>query len=474
MSESFASLHESLRCFGQMHLLEGWESLPSTQQAKFAAQLRGIDFSALQQLYQKRETASHSLNLNKITPIPVETVGSASFASEQTRGVGHEALHRGEVAALVVAGGQGSRLGFEKPKGMYPVGPISRASLFQIHAEKVLALSRRHKRPVPFLVMTSPATDDETRVFFEENRHFGLDPGEVHFFQQGTMPALEIATGRLLLEKPGELFLSPNGHGGTLTALAESGLLAKLKDRGIRQIFYFQVDNPLVSLCDPVFVGRHIETRSEVSSKVVFKERPEEKVGVLALVEGRKAIVEYSDLPIEMTKLRDANGELQLRAGNPAIHLFSVEFLDRLTSRTGTSGGLTFHIARKKVPHYDPTTKAIVTPATENALKFEMFIFDALPLAERWLVLQTLREEEFAPLKNAEGPDSPQTVHALMVNRAARWLEAAGAKVARTPERALPYPIEISPLYALDMAELEGKLPPGFEVTGPTYLTSSD
>src|SRR5262249_9454643 len=156
-----------------------------------------------------------------------------------------EALRRGEVAALVVAGGQGSRLGFEHPKGLYPIGPVSDKSLFQIHAEKVLALQRRHKAAVPFLVMTSPATHAETEQFFSEHSYFGLPVEEVYFFSQGTMPALDLATGRLLLEAPGRLFASPNGHGGTLTALADSGLLGQLRRRGVRHLFYFQVDNPL-------------------------------------------------------------------------------------------------------------------------------------------------------------------------------------------------------------------------------------
>src|SRR5262249_20072152 len=152
----------------------------------------------------------------------------------------------GEVAVLVVAGGQGSRLGFDHAKGMFPIGPVSHKSLFQIHAEKVLALSRRHGRPIPLLVMTSPATDAEPRAFFEQHRHFGLPGDQMSFFEQGTMPALDLATGKLLLEAPGRLFTSPNGHGGTLLALADSGLLDRLRARGIRQVFYFQVDNPLV------------------------------------------------------------------------------------------------------------------------------------------------------------------------------------------------------------------------------------
>lgn len=468
MSDIPSDLFDRLRVYQHEHVLAGWNALSDAERAAFVEQLRGIDFPQLQALYAKRnESQAGSISRERLEPIPVEPVDAVSNTS---RRIGEEALRRGEVAALLVAGGQGSRLGFEKPKGMYPVGPVSKASLFQIHAEKLLALGNRFGKPIPLLVMTSPATDADTKSYFEENKYFGLSPENIFFFQQGTMPALDIETGRLLLEKPGVLFLSPNGHGGTLTALAEKNLIRELRNRGVRHVFYFQVDNPLVNICDPAFVGRHIETQSEASSKVVFKERAEEKVGVLALVEKRCSIVEYSDLPAALSAERDEAGSLRYRAGNPAIHLFSVDFLDRITSRTGTAGGLAFHIARKKVPHYDAATGSCVSPEKENALKFEMFIFDALPLAERWLVVQTRREEEFAPLKNMSGADSPQTVHDLMVDRFARWLDRAGVPVPRGTDGKPVHPLEVSPLFALDADELKCKLSSGFRVAGPTLL----
>ena len=199
-----------------------------------------------------------------------------------------------------MAGGQGSRLGFEHPKGMYAIGPVTGKSLFQIHAEKVLALRHRYGRPVPLLVMTSHTNDAETRAFFQEHGNFGLPDDELIFFTQGTMPAVDLATGKLLMESRGRLFTSPNGHGGTLTALADRGLLDQLGSRGIRHIFYFQVDNPLVKVADPVFLGHHLAARAEVSSKIVPKRGPDDKVGNLVLVDGRQAMIEYSDLPAEM------------------------------------------------------------------------------------------------------------------------------------------------------------------------------
>lgn len=437
-------------------MLAGWDDLTAGERESLVAQLAGIDFAELDALYRRKDEP-HTLlpPRDRIAPLPP----TASAATAAERACGEEALRRGEVAALLVAGGQGSRLGFDKPKGMYPVGPVSSASLFQVHAEKVLALSRRYGKPVPLLVMTSPATHDDTETYFREHRHFGLSANDVFFFQQGTMPSLDFATGKLLLEKRGRVFLSPNGHGGTLTALSESGLLADMKARGIRHVFYFQVDNPLVKIGDPDFLGRHVAAESEVSSKFVVKEDPAEKAGVLAVIDGKCGIIEYSDLSAEMAAEREPDGTLRFRAGSPAIHIFAVSFLERVAAE----GGLKYHVAKKKVPHFDAATGQNVEPKTENALKFEMFIFDVLPMARRWLAVETPRAEEFAPLKNATGADSPETVRRALLNLYGGWLEKAGVATNG-------HPVEVSPLFALDAAELAAKLRRGFEVNGPVHL----
>ena len=447
----------------QDHLILGWDSLSPSQRVDLVAQLAGIDFAELKALFKRKDEPHGVLpSRKKLAPIPVVN----AEASPAERAIGEDALRRGEVAALLVAGGQGSRLGFEKPKGMFPIGPVSNSTLFQFHAEKVLSLSRRFGKPIPLLVMTSPATHADTEDFFREQKFFGLAESDVTFFQQGTMPALDLATGKLLLEAPGKLFLSPNGHGGTITALAETGLLPEIKARGVTHVFYFQVDNPLVKICDPSFLGRHIAANSEASSKVVFKEKSEEKVGVLAVVDGKCGIIEYSDLPSAMADEREPDGTLRFRAGSPAIHLFSVPFLERVTSR---DSGLAFHVAKKKVDYFDQAACRVVKPTGENALKFEKFVFDALPMAERWLAVATPRAEEFAPLKNATGADTPDDVKRAIVALHAGWLKQAGID-------ANGHAVEVSPLYALDADQLMGKVtqsPPtavgGLE--GPTCFT---
>lgn len=454
---------QRLQKFGQEHVLAFWERLADAERSGLLEQLRKIDLEQMNKLYAQREQGLALPPLERVEPVPVVRLGADKRSARQ---FGEESLRRGEVAVLLVAGGQGSRLGFEHPKGMYAIGPVSGKSLFQIHAEKVLALRRRYGKPVPFLVMTSPINYDETRTYFAQKRHFGLPGEEVIFFQQGTMPALDQETGRLLLEAPGRLFTSPNGHGGTLLALADTGLLDRLRGQGVRHIFYFQVDNPLVKVADPAFLGQHCSARAEVSSKVVAKISPEDKLGIIVALDGRCVIIEYSDLPREMARQTDAQAALRYWAGSPAIHIFDVDFLDRTTRG---QAGIPFHVARKKVPFVDAAGSK-VAPTKENALKFEMFVFDVLPRAERWTVMETSRKEEFEPLKNATGPDSPQTVQQALGNLAADWLEQAGVTVPRRPEGHAAVPLEVSPLFALDAEELAAKVDRGLRVEGPLYL----
>jgi UDP-N-acetylglucosamine/UDP-N-acetylgalactosamine diphosphorylase len=330
----------------------------------------------------------------------------------------------------------------------------------------VLALRRAFGKPIPFLIMTSPQNDGETKAFFAEHRHFGLPADEIDFFIQGTMPALDLATGKLLMETGSRLFTSPNGHGGTLLALAETGLLDRLKKKGIRQVFYFQVDNPLVKIADPLFLGHHRAVRSEASSKVIPKNSAEDKLGNLVLIDGRCSIIEYSDLPKEMARQTEANGQMRFRVGSPAIHIFDVDFLERVLRGEQR---LPFHVARKKVPYLGDDGRT-VQPEKENALKFEMFIFDALPRAERWAVVETPRREEFEPLKNATGPDSPATVKQAIGDLAGDWLEHAGVRVPRSAEGHVAHPLEINPLYAWNAEELAGKVNRSMKIDGPTLL----
>jgi UDP-N-acetylglucosamine/UDP-N-acetylgalactosamine diphosphorylase len=277
------------------------------------------------------------------------------------------------------------------------------------------------------------------------------------------MPAVEGQSGRLLLESPDSLALSPDGHGGMLAGLVRCGGRADLAARGIEQLFYFQVDNPLAPVCDAEFIGYHLLAASELSTLVVSKQFPTERVGNVASVDGRLRIIEYSDLPLAAAERRRGDGSLELWAGNTAIHVFDVALLDRLS---GQADALPFHLARKAVPYLDEQGRRIES-AAPNAVKFERFIFDLLPSAERAIVVEADPAKAFGPLKNAPGSerDSPETVRQQMVALHRSWASAAGVRVAEGID------VEISPLFALDAEEARAKLPGAPPIAEPTYFS---
>ncbi len=350
-------------------------------------------------------------------------------------------LRAGHVAWLLVAGGQASRLGLEAPKGTFPVGPVSGRSLFEIFARKLAASRARHSAPIPWYVMTSEANDAATREFFDRHRHFGIDPLDVLFFRQGMLPALD-PTGRVLLAARDRIFLAPNGHGGTLSALAASGALADAARRGVRTFSYFQVDNPLARPSDPLFLGLHALERAQMSSKVVRKRGPGEKVGVIGRVRGSLACIEYSDLPPDLREACTPSGALLFDAGNVAMHAIELEFVERLTR-----GGLhlPWHLARKDVEAVGDDGR----PAKRPGIKFETFVFDALGFADRSVTLEVDRKAEFSPVKNAQGEDSPATARADLCGLHASWVEALGLALP-DPGSDGVRPVEVDPLLADD------------------------
>lgn len=459
---------------GQGHLLKWWDELDGRRRARLTAEVGGIDFDQLDRLIARhvREAEPAAPEPHQVGPIEVirlPRTDAERVAERHVAEAGAAALAAGQVAVVLVAGGMGTRLGFDGPKGTFPIGPVSAASLFQVHAEKVVALGRRYGKTLPLYVMTSPDNHEATVRFFAENDRFGL--AHVRFFVQGQMPAVGRDTGKVLLAGKDSVALSPDGHGGTIAALARPGpdgspsCLGEMRARGVETIFYFQVDNPLVKIADPVFLGHHLEARAEMSFKVVEKIAPEEKLGVVVSVDGRPEVIEYSDLPRELAERRAPEGGLELWAGSIAVHLFDRRFIERLAQ----GAELPFHRAVKKVPFLDARGRA-VEPESPNAVKFERFIFDALPLARRWSLVETDRAREFEPLKNATGPDSPATVRQRMSDLFGDWLECAGAKVPRRADGSVPFGLEVSPLFALDSAELKAKVEPGLSVEGPMYF----
>jgi UDP-N-acetylglucosamine/UDP-N-acetylgalactosamine diphosphorylase len=276
------------------------------------------------------------------------------------------------------------------------------------------------------------------------------------------MPAVEASTGKVLLESSSRIALSPDGHGGMLAALAASGGLDDARRRGIGQLFYFQVDNPLVDICGPEFIGYHILANSELTSQVIAKRDPMDKVGNVVEVDGRSHVIEYSDLPDDVARRRNADGSLSIWAGSIAVHVLDTAMLARMAE---SADGLPFHYAHKKVAYIDAGGRP-VEPKTPNAIKFERFIFDLMPFSANAIVVEIDPREGFAPLKNASGAasDTPEMVESMMIAQHARWLRQAGAEVSEG------VPVEICPLFALDAEELSRKVPSGFKITKPTYL----
>ncbi|MCE5326855.1 MAG: UDPGP type 1 family protein [Planctomycetaceae bacterium] len=453
---------------GQSHLLRFYDELPPARQAALLNQIEQIDLDELGRLVAQYVLAAPAAAIEgEIEPAPVVSArtGGDRIAAELSaaRLRGQELIAAGKVAAFVVAGGQGTRLGFDGPKGCFQATPVAHKPLFQVFAEQILAASRRSGKAIPWYIMTSPLNDAATQAFFRQQNYFGLDGADVFFLVQGTMPAISLgcpggpAAGKLLLEQRDALATSPNGHGGAMTALRQSGALDDMARRGIELISYFQVDNPLVRVIDPLLLGLHHLRGAEASAKSLPKRDPMEKVGNFCLVDGKVSVIEYSDMPDELARATMPDGRLLYGAGSIAIHAFSRTFVERLTAGGRTM--LPFHRADKKVPFLDAAGRR-VEPERPNAVKLEMFIFDALPLARQTVILETDRSEEFSPIKNATGLDSPATSLHDQVRRAAAWLDAAGVSVPRDADGQVAAAIEISPLYADSPEALAGRVDP--------------
>jgi len=424
-----AELRAAFEAAGQGHVFAYWEGLAGAERDALRAQAERLA-PGLASLCAQRRACLEKLAAPdgaSLEPVAAEALpergGDPERRAEAAR-LGRELLEAGRVAVFVVAGGQGTRLGFDGPKGSFPVGPATHRSLFEIQAQKIRGLRRRCGRPVPWYVMTSDATDAATRRFFDEHDFFGLPREDVSIFAQAMIPAFDF-DGRLLLETPSHIFESPNGHGGSLTALADSGALDDMAKRGIDTVFYYQVDNPLVRIGDPVYLGLHAMAGAEMSCKVVRKTDPMEKVGVVARSDGRVGVVEYTELQDAERLRRDEAGELVYWAGNVGIHVLDREFVARVAAEAETL--LPLHPSAKKIPTLDERGEP-VTPQAPNGHKLERFVFDALAAAESVVVCEARAAEEFAPIKNATGPDSPETARAALLAEYRRWLAAAGVE----------------------------------------------
>ena len=465
-----AELERLLSRCGQQHVLAYWEELSPAEQSSLAGQIatavEAIEGELAGLLSQLQRTAADAASLapaalpaDAAAPPATDLTADGLTADERqsAHARGMAALAAGEVAVLVLAGGEGSRLGFAGPKSLLPIGPISGATLIQLVCEKVATAARRAGGLIPLCVMTSPTTHAGIVEHFEANRHFGLNSDELFLFEQGTLPAVDASHGRLLLADRGNLQLSPDGHGGAIRALARHGILTSLRQSGVKTLFCVQVDNPLVPVCDPVSIGLHLEHASQATIKTRIKQSADEHVGTMVDIGGRTRVVEYSDLPPEVAARRSPAGELVFHRASVAVYLFELELFEQAAE----ADPLPLHVAHKKVKHLT-ADGALIEPSEPNALKFERFIFDVLPRAERTLVLGIDPDQEYAPIKDRKR--SPEAAQAQLQAEFLRWLQLAGAEVAPGVT------VEISPRYAASADELAARLPAGTRIERPTYL----
>lgn len=446
-----------LEPIGQTHLLGWWDELNGAQRALLLTEIESVAWSALGPLIDSHVRSKPRVEVpESVAPAPVYPMQADEGRADEYRAAcrrGEELLAAGKVAAFTVAGGQGSRLGFDGPKGAVAVTPVGDRTLFELFAAMVLGASERYGCEVPWYVMTSPANHAETQSFLVGHQFFGLPADRVRLFPQAMLPAFDFQ-GRALLSEKHRLALAPDGHGGSLTALARSGNLADMRERGIEIISYFQVDNPLVKPFDPLFIGLHAQTEAEMSTKVASKVDDVERVGNVCLADGRVAVIEYSDFPESLARKKDADGRRLFNAGNLAIHLINVAFVDRIV---GASFTLPYRRAEKAVAFVDEAGRR-VTPDLPNAVKLETFVFDALPLARGGVVLEVDRAEEFSPVKNATGVDSLESSRRDQTLRACRWLEGAGVAVPKNEDGSPAITVGIDPRFALDGGALSKRV----------------
>ncbi|NOU97197.1 UDPGP type 1 family protein [Paenibacillus sp. LMG 31456] len=420
--------------YDQEQLLHFYPQLTAASQAKLVDSILKLDFNSI----------NHMLNNRPSAPDPVGDVSAIQAwdwdafdrqEQEEFTLKGWELLRQGKVGALVVAGGQGSRLGHQGPKGTFDIGLPSHKSLFQLQAERLINLSKRAGFTIPWYVMTSPDNHEDTLRFFTENHYFGYSQADCFFFEQGVMPAID-ERGKILMAAEDEISLAPSGNGDCFAAMKRSGALDDLKKRGVEWLFYYNVDNVLIKVADPVFIGVAAHFNNPVATKVIEKVEPEEKVGVVCLKNGHPAVVEYTELPGSLMFEQDELGRLKYRLANLSIQLFRVDFIEQHAQTE-----IPYHIAHKKIPFMN-SQGVLTAPDQPNAYKLERHHFDFFPLADDLTVLLMKRDAEFAPVKNKEGVDSPATARQMLFELHRSWLLAAGVPSEKLASRE----IEISPL----------------------------
>lgn len=396
-----AKLIEKLKKYGQEHLLNGFDSLDDDGQRLLLSDIESVDFELMAKLYENVGKPTENNKRVKLTPVKAEVVSKLNpEVREKYEKAGIETLAAGMAAAVTVAGGQGSRLGHDGPKGTYDIGLISHKSLFELQCDGLKKIGESCGRYVPWYIMTSRINHDDTVCFFEKNEYFGYPRDLVTFFSQNMIPAVNL-DGKLLKSSPTELLRSPDGNGGLFAALGISGAVDRMKAQGVKWVFICGIDNCLVKMADPLFIGYTVLSGCPASAKSFIKRTPNEKAGILCLKNGKPGVIEYTEVPEEYAKLKNENGEFVYGDANVLNYVFNIEVLAKAGGE-----GLPYHTACKKITYMNDYGELIVSQKPD-AYKFEMFLFDIFDLIDDIAVLRIEREQEFAPVKNKEGEDSP-------------------------------------------------------------------
>ena len=396
-----------LKKYNQEHLLNGYENLDENKKKMLLDQIFSIDFELINSLYENTKKELNS-SADKIEPMEYLDKYKLNDKYKYYEDIGKRAIKDGKLAAVTMAGGQGTRLGHKGPKGTFDIGLDSHKSLFELLCDYLKSESKKYGVDIPWFIMTSRENNNDTVEFFKKNKYFGYEKN-IYFFIQGQLPMID-TEGKILIGENGLIKEAADGHGGVYESLVKSGMVDKMKELGIEWVFIGGVDNCLVKMVDPVLMGIAIDRNVTAAGKSVVKANPHEKVGAFCKKNGKPSVVEYSEITDEMAEATDENGELLYGESHILCNLFNISAIERMGKEP-----LPYHSAFKKATYIDKDGNKIV-PDSPNAYKFEAFLFDAFGEVDDMAILRVKREEEFAPVKNASGVDSPETARELYNN----------------------------------------------------------
>ena len=415
MKYTFEETEKLLEKYGQEHLVKYFDELEEEKKEALLDQIASIDFELMNSLFNKAKSGDEA-KASDISPIGYTELDSLSEDEKnEYTNIGRECIKNGHFAAVTMAGGQGTRLGHNGPKGTYSIGLPGDESLFEIQVKRLYAESKTSGNTIPWYIMTSKENDAATREFFEEHNYFGYAKDSVHFFVQRMLPMIDF-DGKVVLDSKDHIKEGADGHGGIFAAMIDSGVYEDMKKRDIRWIFVGGIDNVLLKLCDPLFIGFAEKSGCMTGAKSLVKRDAKEGVGVFCKANGKPYVIEYTEISDDMANARDEKGQFVYGDAHVLCNIFNIKAFEKMT---GEAKGLPYHVAVKKTKFVNSEGE-VITPEKPNAYKFEAFIFDAFTYFDDIAILRVHREDEFAPVKNKEGQDSPETARTLYLDACKR------------------------------------------------------